>query len=214
MTAAAPGSTTPTSFPSTGLLIGSLALKDESGTAVIENQTSSTFVFRSNLYGSPTDILKIEGTNLVPVTTMDSSLGSPSQLFNAVYAANLVGVSSAAKYADLAEKYLADAEYDVGTVLIVGGEKEVTKSALGKRAIGVVSLSPAYLMNSELEGGICVALKGRVPVKVFGAVTKGDYLRGSDSGCAIITTNDYNGFAVALETNTADGIKLVECLIL
>jgi len=60
----------------------------------------------------------------------------------------------------LAEKYLADAEYEIGTVMVVGGEKEVTAStAFGQRAIGVVSGSPAYMMNSELEGGTYVALK-------------------------------------------------------
>ena len=78
-----------------------------------------------------------------------------------------------ARYADLAENYLADAEYEVGTVLIFGGDKEVTVTTAMKddtRVAGVVSENPGYLMNSKLEGEnvTAVALQGRVPVKVVG----------------------------------------------
>ena len=82
------------------------------------------------------------------------------------------GTATSARYADLAEKYLADADYETGTVVIVGGDKEVTASTWGQRAVGVVSANPAYMMNSELEGGTYIALKGRVPVKVIGVVRK------------------------------------------
>jgi hypothetical protein len=124
------------------------------------------------------------------------------------------GVSTSAKYADLAEKYLPDAEYSVGTVLMVGGDKEVTAAQTGFRAIGVVSESPAYLMNSELEGGVAVALKGRVPVKVTGSVIKGQRLVAAPNGTAQAFGNHNDAFAIALETNVEAGIKLVECLIL
>jgi hypothetical protein len=85
-------------------------------------------------------------------------------------------------------------------------------SSLGQRAIGVVSTSPAYMMNSELIGGTYIALKGRVPVKVFGSVNKGDQLVAGNDGTAIVGNN--NVFAVALETNTDSDVKLVECVIL
>ena len=81
------------------------------------------------------------------------------------------GTATAANYADLAEKYLADNEYEPGTVVAVGGEAEVRATVFGDRAIGVVSTAPAYMMNSELEGGTYVALKGRVPCKVVGSVS-------------------------------------------
>lgn len=126
----------------------------------------------------------------------------------------LQGTASAARYADLAEKYLADAEYEEGTVVTVGGEKEVTACKTGDRAIGAVSTNPAYMMNSELEGGTYIALKGRVPVKVNGPVNKGDELCAGQNGSA--TANNSNGktFAVALESSNDPGVKLVECLIL
>ena len=126
-----------------------------------------------------------------------------------------VGTSTAANYADLAEKYLADAEYEVGTVLMVGGEKEVTASQVGFRAVGPVSDKPAYLMNFELEGGTIVALKGRVPVKVTGSVIKGQRLVAGPAGTAQAAMgNNADVFAIALESNDDVNIKLVECIIL
>jgi hypothetical protein len=133
----------------------------------------------------------------------------------ALKATYFVGTATAANYADLAEMYLADAEYEVGTVMIIGGEKEVTASTWGKRAIGAVSSKPAYLMNKDLEGGTIVALKGRVPVKVSGRIKKGDELIAANDGCSSFAVPHANGvFAVALESSDDEGVKLVECLIL
>jgi hypothetical protein len=125
------------------------------------------------------------------------------------------GIASQARYADLAEKYLADASYETGTVVVIGGEQEVTASTWGKRAIGVVSANPAYMMNSELEGGTYIALKGRVPVRVIGAVRKGDSLIAANNGCASVGVHHSNDvFAIALENSDDTGIKLVEALVL
>jgi len=125
------------------------------------------------------------------------------------------GTATQARYADLAEKYLSDAEYEIGTVVAVGGEKEVTASKFGDRALGAVSANPAYMMNSELEGGTYIALKGRVPVRVSGAVIKGQRLVAFDNGTAVSApTNSSDVFAIALETNTDFRVKLVECAIL
>lgn len=126
------------------------------------------------------------------------------------------GTATSAQYADLAEKYLADKEYDIGTVVSIGGEKEVTASVEGDRAIGVISANPAYMMNSGLEGGTYVALKGRVPVKVVGTVNKKDRLVASEDGTARVANKEefYNVFAIAIESSDGDGIKLVEALVL
>lgn len=132
-----------------------------------------------------------------------------------IYAAKFQGIATSAYYADLAEKYLADAEYEVGTVLMVGGDKEVTACQVGFRAVGPVSGAPAYEMNSGLEGGTYVALKGRVPVKMTGNVIKGQRIVAGQDGtaqAAMGNTADY--FAVALETNSETGVRLVECLVL
>ena len=89
-----------------------------------------------------------------------------------------------ARWADLAEKYEADNNYQPGTVLIFGGPKEVTAATgIGNRKVaGVVSTNPAFIMNNELsvENTVTVALQGRVPCKVVGEVSKGDMLIVSD----------------------------------
>jgi len=125
------------------------------------------------------------------------------------------GTATAARYADLAEKYLADQEYETGTVVMIGGEKEVTAADVNSRAIGVVSANPAYMMNSELQGGIYIALKGRVPCKVYGSVRKGDRLIAGPRGAAIAAHGNYaNVFAVALESTGSDSIDVIEVLVL
>lgn len=124
------------------------------------------------------------------------------------------GTSTQSKYADLAEKYLADKDYPAGTVISVGGEKEVTASSWGDRAIGVVSSKPGYMMNSELEGGTYIALKGRVPVKVSGVVRKKQGLIAANNGRATAGVYHSNEvFAIALEDS--DGTKdTIEAIIL
>jgi hypothetical protein len=92
-----------------------------------------------------------------------------------------------ATYADLAEYYVADFDYDPGTVLEFGGEFEVTIAEDGtQRVAGVVSTDPAYVMNSSCEGEhvVALALQGRVPTKVRGNIKKGDMLISGGEGYA------------------------------
>ena len=126
------------------------------------------------------------------------------------------GTATSAQYADLAEKYLADKEYEVGTVVAIGGDAEVTACKFSDRAIGVVSANPAYMMNSGLEGGTYIALKGRVPVKVVGTIKKGDRLVAADNGCGIHASFHQHPdiFAIALESSTDTGVKIIEALVL
>ena len=89
------------------------------------------------------------------------------------------GATLQATFADLAEFYEGDQSYESGTVVVFGGEKEITTSPISTNrcVAGVVSENPAYLMNKECPGiAVAVALQGRVPVKVIGQVTKGDLL--------------------------------------
>jgi hypothetical protein len=105
-----------------------------------------------------------------------------------VFAVNGGFLSVNANYADLAEKYVADAEYAPGTVLMFGGDKEVTQCVhdMCSRVAGVVSTNPAYLMNSGLEGEYTVelALTGRVPTRVRGPILKGDLIVSAGDGHA------------------------------
>ena len=94
-----------------------------------------------------------------------------------------------ATYADLAEYYEGDQEYEPGTVLVFGGDKEVTTTDAmnDTRSAGVVTTNPAYTMNEGQTGiKVCIALAGRVPCKVVGRVKKGDML----------TTSSTPGYAV------------------
>jgi len=117
------------------------------------------------------------------------------------------GTASAANYADLAEKYLPDADYTVGTVVTIGGDREITACKAGTRAIGIISGNPAYMMNSGLEGGVYVALKGRVPCKVTGLIKKGQKLVAGPDGTATGMT-EFSGphdcFAIALNSFGAE----------
>lgn len=162
-----------------------------------------------------TNSLLVQGSYRIATTLATSNTVAARDASGDIYANVFHGEATSAQFADLAENYLADAEYAPGTVVMIGGEKEITASKWGKRAIGAVSTNPAYLMNSELVGGTPVALKGRVPVKVIGRVKKGDELIASNDGCAAVAIPHSSGvFAVALETSEDSGVKLIEAIIL
>jgi len=156
----------------------------------------------------------VSSGTIVARTSADQSINGINVTAGSILANYFVGTATTAYYADLAEKYLADEDYDVGTVVMVGGDREVTAGVLGARALGTVSKNPAYMMNSELEGGIYIALKGRVPVKVAGKVSKGDRLVAANGGVACVAGLLENVFAIALESNTTDDVKIVEAVIL
>jgi len=151
------------------------------------------------------------------------NVGSSSVKFGTMYANTFSGTASSAQYADLAEMYLADAEYEEGTILVFGGEAEVTTSDVkaSPSIAGVVSHNPAYLMNSELQGDhvTAVALKGRVPVKVVGAVSKGDVLvHSAKPGHAEAAVNNMNVngpscIGIAITEKTDEGAGTVEALV-
>ena len=146
-----------------------------------------------------------------PSANATYDLGTSSFGYNTVYAK-----ATSAQYADLAENYETDDDYAVGTVVMVGGSREVTASSFGKRAIGVVSENPAYLMNSAGKGQP-IALKGKVKVRVNGFIAKGDELIADNNGTARRVDANFKDkvFAIALENNAdSDAINLIECIVL
>jgi hypothetical protein len=143
------------------------------------------------------------------------NIGSSSLYYNTVFAK-----ATSAQYADLAENYVSDAEYAPGTVVVFGGEKEITISteAADERVAGVISTNPAHLMNAG-QPGLAVALRGRVPVLVIGPVIKGDSLvTSSTPGHAQSVGRDRSYaqavFAKAIETNASPGEKIITAVIL
>jgi hypothetical protein len=148
-------------------------------------------------------------------TTGIGNIGSATVGFNTIFAK-----ATSAVYADLAENYLSDCNYDVGTVVVFGGEKEITTTVMfaDSTVAGVISTNPAYLMNGALDGQP-VALRGRVPVKVQGFTRKGDLLvTGNIPGTAISVGRDIKYgqavFAKALENKTTAEVGIIEAVII
>jgi hypothetical protein len=145
------------------------------------------------------------------------NIGQSTNYFNTAFVK-----ATSAQYADLAEKYEADIEYDPGTVVIFGGSKEVTisKTSHDPAIAGVISTNPSYIMNAGLDTDAVamVALTGRVPTKVTGTIAKGDRLVSSDIpgvACRLEQVNYQPGCIIgkALENYNQDGIGTIEVVV-
>ena len=125
--------------------------------------------------------------------------------------------ATSARYADLAENYVADADYAEGTVLMLGGVYEVTLAIEETRkVIGVISKNPAHLMNAELEAEhtATIALQGRVPVKVKGKISKGDMLVSAGDGYAKAHDDPRMGMVIGKALEDFDGEEgMIEVVI-
>tara|TARA_R110000868_G_scaffold132461_3_gene343561 strand:- start:7627 stop:16329 length:8703 start_codon:yes stop_codon:yes gene_type:complete len=218
--------TEPTTF-SDGVTISASGLGVTGGDVSVTNNLTvgSTATFNGNvdLGNGTSDTITFTGridSTVNPNANSTINLGATALRWNTVYATTFNGTATTARYADLAEKYVADAEYEPGTVLVFGGDAEVTMTdAKGDRRVaGVVSTNPAYLMNSELDAvnTVEVALVGRVPCKVLGSVQKGDLLVTSAiSGYAVVNNDPKIGTVIgkALEAKTDGGKGIIEIVV-
>ena len=166
--------------------------------------------FVSGTTGSKDFFIDDEGTNGLRYVPSSSTL----------HATRFEGVAAEAEFADLAEKYIADVAYEPGTVVVFGGDKEVTLTNVkgDRKVAGVVSTNPAYLMNTALKGDtvIALALQGRVPCKVIGRVEKGDMLVTSAvPGYAIVNNDPKLGTVIgkAVENKDNDDRGVVEVVV-
>ena len=141
-------------------------------------------------------VLTSSQIDFTPGTLKSTSLTTGSDATSGIIQGNwtLNGASKLqATYADLAEFYEGDTEYEPGTVLVFGGDKEVTSTITmnDTRLAGVVTTDPAYVMNAGQTGiKVCIALAGRVPCKVIGRVKKGDMLTTSATAGYAVKAND------------------------
>ena len=128
----------------------------------------------------------------------------------------ITGTATAARYADLAEMYAADGEIAPGTVVHFAGEGKVAAcDVVNCRAVaGIISTDPAHLMNSDQEG-VALALAGRVPCKVTGAVSAGDLMVSAGNGMAMANNQAAMGTVIgkAIEANEG-GEGIIEVLAL
>lgn len=154
--------------------------------------------------------------NLIPDVDNTYDIGSATKTLSTVYA-----TATSAQYADLAENYLADCEYPVGTVLQIGGTAEVTAAKdTGYSVVGTVSDKPAYLMNSGLTGKyvVPVAYIGRVPCRVVGEVHRGDLLKTSSTPGVAERVDPWNllpgqMIGKALESYNSDQEGIIEIMV-
>ena len=153
---------------------------------------------------------------ILPSVTGTIDIGASGTKFGNVHANYLVGTSVTAQYADLAERFEADNFYSPGTVVELGGAKEITRAVqeLSESVFGVISTAAAYLMNSNAGSNTthpAVAVSGRVPVRVIGQVKKGDRLVSAGNGLARsadrteITAFNVIGRALADKTTQDEG---------
>jgi hypothetical protein len=153
--------------------------------------------------------LTVSGT-IAASTNNTINIGSAGAVFATVYATTFSGVSTTAKYADLAENYQADAVYTPGQVVMFGGTQEVTIASADATAVaGVVSTNPAHLMNGGLNGPnvVAVALQGRVPCNVIGPTRKGDLLVSAGFGYARVNNSPAVGTVIGKALVDFTGVK-------
>lgn len=169
--------------------------------------STSTISATGNISGGNLSV----GTGTITVSNIlngganaTGNIGNSTTYFNTVFAQ-----ATSAQYADLAEKYLADADYAPGTVLSFGGSAEVTQSTQDHDPliVGVVSTHPAYQMNSRLEGEhvTVVALVGRVPCLVQGPVTRGAMMVSAGNGRARAEAHPAMGTVIGKALEDFDG---------
>jgi hypothetical protein len=137
--------------------------------------------------------------------------------------ANIVhATSTSAQYADLAERYEADCQTEVGDVVILGGNAEITKceEALSDAVFGVISESPAFLMNAQAgnnDSHPMVALKGRVMVKLQGTGRAGDRVVSAGNGIARVAQIEecttFNTLGRLIKDKYNKETSLTECVI-
>ena len=163
------------------------------------------------LTGLTTPSVAKSGSNAV------GNIGSESNYFNQVFA-----TATTALYADVAERFEADEVMDPGTVVELGGAKEITRSRtdLSENVFGVISTRPAFTMNGgagENDTHPPVAMTGRVPVKVVGQVTKGDRLVSAGNGIARAALagepTPFNVIGRSLVDKTTDDLGTVEAIV-
>jgi hypothetical protein len=171
-----------------------------------------------NVISSTDTITDITGS-IVPATDNTYDLGSTTKKY-----ANVYGHSIEATFADLAERYATDVPYEVGTVVVFGGEAEITLTVTAGdvSVAGVISTNPAIKLNAEAGNSQThpyVALRGRVPCMLVGPVSKGDLIVTADNepGYAqSIGKNDagHSVFAKSITTDLSVGKKVIEVVIL
>ena len=195
-------------FAVAGSMAANVAMKLNAPNTASGNTTTGTAVITGGVgISGALNVGGAIGTNSIINTGSNATgnIGSSSTYFNTVFAK-----ATSAQYADLAEYYESDATYEPGTVVMFGGSKEVTIAGTNASSVaGVISTNPSYIMNSGLEAEYTaiVALTGRVPTKVVGAVKKGDMMISAGEGRACACTSPQIGTVIGKALADFDGAE-------
>ena len=210
----------------TGISAAVSVTKIVNGTSNVEiNATNGNVAFT---VGGTANVVVVSSTGItssgitVPAIGKSGSnavgnIGSSSNYFNQVFA-----TATTALYADVAERFAADEVMEPGTVVELGGEKEITKSQreLSDTVFGVISTKPAFTMNGgagDNDTHPPVAMTGRVPVRVTGIIRKGDRLVSAGAGMAraaqLGEATPFNVIGRALESKLSDDVGTVEAIV-
>ena len=195
---------------------GTLGVLNNSGLSVGSNSdfrvtvTGNDVILRNQTAGGNLSFGVNRGGNVTPTLTINGANGTVS------------GNQINANYADVAERFEADAELAPGTVVELGGSAEITQvtDELSEKVFGVISTRAAYLMNS-LAGSDAthppVAMTGRVPVNVVGSIAKGDRLVAAGNGMARAArpgeATAFNVIGRALRDKLDTAIGTVEAIV-
>ena len=190
-----------------------ITITNTGGTGGGGSSGTATDIIVSEVLDGTYPMVIAEGTD--PIT--GQSLYASSGVTLEVATSTLNVIATTAKWADLAEHYLADCAYEPGTVLEFGGSKEVTVAQdATRRVAGVVSTKPAFIMNDSLKGETVVklALQGRVPCKVRGKISKGDMLISGGNGYARPSSDPMIGSVIGKALEDFDGIEgIIEVVV-
>jgi hypothetical protein len=127
-------------------------------------------------------------------------------------------IGTTSYYADIAERYASNVQYESGTVVMFGGTSEVTIANVHSTAAvaGIVTTEPAQILNSDLTDSVAIALVGRVPCKVTGNITRGNLLVVSHIP-GVLTTSLFPSpgtiVAKAMENYNSPNVGVIEVMV-
>tara|TARA_R100001079_G_scaffold72977_1_gene38796 strand:+ start:349 stop:1803 length:1455 start_codon:yes stop_codon:yes gene_type:complete len=219
---------------------GDILIKVNDGGVTSTAMTIDGATNRVLLAGAPTDNLgaatkayvdsTVSGSGALPTSggTMTGdilisgtvNIGTSGNRVSTVFATTFNGTATSAQYADLAENFVSDTNYEPGTIVALGGSEEITKvnEDMSNEVFGVVSEQPAYLMNAKQTNGTPVAISGRVQVKVKGKINKGDRLVSAGNGMARSANADesinaFNVIGRAIQSKNSQDEGTIEAFV-
>ena len=130
-----------------------------------------------------------------------------------MHAENFIGTALQAKYADVAEYYESDRDYEAGTILSIGGSKEVTKYSPDLPLAGIVSENPGFILNNlfDKEHKVLIGLKGRIYANTTHSIAKSEYVYVNEFGEPFGSNEklrDYDLLGIALEDSKDNKVLL------